>query len=82
VYPGSIAMPTPQTFNMASGPAHFTSRGDVSAYLSGNEHCTRPRSARFEPVEVLRGFGHWFLSYGYSSRLPGPYRQYRYVPSL
>lgn len=42
--------------------------------FSGRAHCTRPRSTRFEPVQVLRGFGRWFLSYGFSSRLPGPYR--------
>ena len=32
--------------------------------------CTRPISSRLEPVELLRGVRHWFLSYGVSSCLP------------
>ena len=36
--------------------------------------CTRPISSRLEPVEKLRGFRHWFLSYGVSSCLPDPRR--------
>src|SRR5512140_2060672 len=33
-----------------------------------------PDPPDFEPVEELRGFRHWFLSYGVSSRLPDPHR--------
>ena len=35
---------------------------------------SRPISARFEPVELLRGFKRWFLSYAFLSRLPDPHR--------
>jgi len=34
----------------------------------------RPRSTRFESARRLRDFTRWFLSYTFSSRLPGPRR--------
>lgn len=40
----------------------------------GGVRCTRPASSRLEPVELLRGVRHWFLSYGVSSCLPDPRR--------
>jgi len=38
--------------------------------------CTaaRPRSARFEPVDLLRDVTRWFLAYTFPSRLPDPDR--------
>ena len=65
LYPGSIAMPTPQAFSMASPPA---SRPASESRHPPPAACTasRPISARFEPVGDLRGVRHWFLSYAFS----------------
>ena len=59
LYPGSLAMPTPQSFSMASPPslAHgFGVDPDTAPPEPRTAH--RPRSARFEPALRLRGFSH------------------------
>jgi hypothetical protein len=45
-----------------------------TSYTQGRVLHPGPDPPDFEPVEELRGFKHWFLSYGVSSRLPDPHR--------
>ncbi len=71
LFPCSLATVTPQAFTVASSPA-ITSDGRSRPPRWA---CTaaRPRSTRFEPVTLLRGFHHWFLhSYTFPSCLPDP----------
>ncbi len=70
LFPCSLAMGTPQSFPMASGPAVFTP-ATKSPLGSSPGACTAawPTSARLEPVDLLRGFHHWFLhTYTFPSR--------------
>src|SRR5215472_11144833 len=68
-------MATPQTFTMASGSARFTDNGDAPPALRGASTAFQPRSARFRAgVKCYGTSRRWFLTYGFSSRLPGPHR--------
>ena len=83
--PGSLAMATPQTFTMASGPAispGIRSRPPRSARWA--RAADRPMSARFEAGTPLTGLCHWFTLVT-PSRLDCRTQavwQYRPVPSL
>jgi hypothetical protein len=69
LFPGSLAMSTPQAFLMASQPTLFIGIGVAPRACAAD----RPRSTRFEPALDLRGFHRWFLrSYTFPSCLPGP----------
>jgi len=81
--PGSIATATPQSFTVASWPAKPTGAGVDPAQQPRSRTAPRPISARFEPVELLRGFT------ADSLRTPSPLAcrtravwQYQHVPSL
>jgi hypothetical protein len=58
LYPGSIAMPTPQTFNMASPPSELNGFGVKHPRPPGRDgSCTahRPISTRFEHGFAITG---------------------------
>ena len=63
---GSIAASTPQAFLVASLPA--TSPGPGVAHHRWACTALRPKSARLEPVYLLRGFKRWFLTSTFPSR--------------
>jgi len=58
--PGSIATSTPQTFSVASSPTELLGFGVDPSSSSESRTARRPLSTRFEPVQVLRDFNHWF----------------------
>lgn len=61
LYPGSLAMLTPQTFSMASSPTITNGFGVVFPENIGKAHtASRPISTRFEPLQLLRDFRHRF----------------------
>jgi hypothetical protein len=56
LYPGSLAMPTPQAFSMASPPDLKTGFGvDPPVMEDGSRAAPRPLSVRFEPGGTLTG---------------------------
>jgi hypothetical protein len=57
-------------------PAGLSIPATESPFPFARRACTahRPRSARFESARRLRSFTRWFLSYTFSSCLPGPPR--------
>jgi hypothetical protein len=69
--PAASPTPTPQSFSVASPPA---SKDRLRSRRPWGAACAafRPSSVRFEPVEQLRGFRHWFLASTFRSRLPSP----------
>jgi hypothetical protein len=84
LYPGSIATPTPQTFNVASSPSARTGFGVDPPDRIGSRTASRPISARLEPEAPLRSFSHWFTCVP-PSDLASRTRtvwQYRSVPTL
>lgn len=60
LYPGSIATPTPQTFDVASTPVEKSGVGVGFLAKQKPRTASRPISARLEPVPRLRGVNHWF----------------------
>src|SRR6266511_3804053 len=59
LYSGSIATPTPQTFDVASPPSELHGFG-VDPHQQWSCAAHRPLPARFEPASLLRSFKHWF----------------------
>jgi len=55
LYPGSLAMPTPQTFSMASPPDLKTGFGVDPRHERRPRAAPRPVSVRFEPGGTLTG---------------------------
>jgi hypothetical protein len=72
--PGSLIAPTPQTFSATSSPAVLTVFGVGRSRFKRPRTASRPISARFEPVQRLRGFARWFLAYAFWPCLPDPRR--------
>jgi hypothetical protein len=85
LYPGSLAMPTPQYFDMASPPTDSLGFGvDPHAQAPRSRAASRPVSTRFEPVLFLRSFNHWFTHVPPSDLAcrTRPVWRYRTVPAL
>ena len=75
LYPGSLAMPTPQAFSMASPPDLKTGFGvDRPRHRAGAvTRCEPgPYPSGLSRVGHLRGVRQRFLSYAFSSLLAGP----------
>ena len=75
LYPGSLAMPTPQAFGMASPPDLKTGFGvDRTRHTAGTvTRCEPgPYPSGLSRVGHLRGVRQRFLSYTFSSLLAGP----------
>ena len=85
LYPGSLAMPTPQYFGMASPPTDSLGFGvDPRVQAPRSRAASRPISTRFEPVLFLRSFNHWFTHVPPSDLAcrTRPVWRYRTVPAL
>lgn len=72
--PGSLAVPTPQSFGTATGPEDFSGSGVGGPHVGQPRTASRPRSTRLEPVQRLRSFNRRFLTYTFWPRLPDPHR--------
>ena len=75
LYPGSLAMPAPQAFSMASPPDLKTGFGVDPAHHPADAvtHCEPgPYPSGLSRVGHLRGVRQRFLSYAFSSLLAGP----------
>ena len=72
LYPGNIAMTTPQTFIMASSPDFQPGFGVGHPHNRWPRAASRPVFIRFEPSATLRGVRQWFLAYTFPALLAGP----------